>query len=209
MQAKCMLHKRIIRNLIGWSLCSFAWISSVGAQKAADQVEVVPLLSAAEQAAADEFLAKHEKNAIGQYLWENRRDMRNELVRRHVTYFHARGADIEANPNNVGNTPLHWATISNGGVEIVKLLVSLGAKVNARNNNRFTPLHFAAGKDSDGETVRFLVSQGADVDAKSRYGDTPLIYLMRWRDKGSKKALKSPGSSWTTERMSTRMTPTD
>ena len=65
MQAKCMLYKRIMRNLVGWSLCSFAWISSVGAQKAADQVEVVPLLSAAEQAAADEFLANMRKTPSG------------------------------------------------------------------------------------------------------------------------------------------------
>ncbi len=61
-------------------------------------------------------------------------------------------------------------------LDLVKLLVSKGAEVNAKNNDEYTPLHHAVSCAYDRpiniEIVKFLISLGADVNAKNRYGHT-------------------------------------
>ena len=60
-----------------------------------------------------------------------------------------------------------------GALEAVKMLVQLGADVNAADSTGQTALHGAAYIASDG-VIRYLVSQGAKVDSKDSYGMTPL-----------------------------------
>ena len=57
--------------------------------------------------------------------------------------------------------------------ETVKLLVELGAEVNAAGENGWTALHGAAYTGSD-ETIQFLVEKGASMDTMDRFGQTPL-----------------------------------
>ncbi len=67
---------------------------------------------------------------------------------------------------------LHQAA-ADGDVDRVKLLISTGADVNAKNADRRTPLHLAAalgGKDA----VLMLVRSGADINAKDKNSRTPL-----------------------------------
>jgi len=58
-------------------------------------------------------------------------------------------------------------------LETAKLLVDLGADVNAVGENGWTALHGAAYTGSD-SIIEFLVSKGAKMDVKDRFGQTPL-----------------------------------
>ncbi len=63
--------------------------------------------------------------------------------------------------------------VARGGVhDLVKLRISQGADVNAKDAIGNSPLHWAAmyGK---GETVNFLLDNGADADAENNEGETP------------------------------------
>ncbi|KAL3495486.1 ankyrin repeat-containing domain protein [Aspergillus germanicus] len=61
--------------------------------------------------------------------------------------------------------------------ETCKVLLELGAKVDARDRDGETPLHVAAGKDYDSSVaiLQVLLEYGADVEAISRrYNKTPI-----------------------------------
>jgi ankyrin repeat protein len=62
-------------------------------------------------------------------------------------------------------------------LEIVKLLVAKGARVQARDRNALTALHNAASQGS-ARIVAFLVSHGADINAKTNADMTPLHYAV-------------------------------
>jgi ankyrin repeat protein len=61
----------------------------------------------------------------------------------------------------------------NARLETAKLLVELGADVNAAGENGWTALHGAAYTGSDG-IIQFLIENGAKMDAMDRFGQTPL-----------------------------------
>jgi len=65
--------------------------------------------------------------------------------------------------NNVGSSPLHLAAL-NDLREATEFLISMGAKVDARDKDRFTPLHFAANEDAT-EAMSVLIAHGANVNA--------------------------------------------
>jgi len=73
-----------------------------------------------------------------------------------------------------GLTPLHTAA-GRGHKEIVELLITAGADVNAKGDYGWTPLHKAAAAFEDHkEVVELLIAKGADVNAKDMHGETPL-----------------------------------
>ncbi|MCW7539744.1 ankyrin repeat domain-containing protein [Aquabacterium sp. A7-Y] len=100
--------------------------------------------------------------------------------------------DCGADPNlrsDGGQYGLHWAAYY-GNVELVELLVSKGAKINAMSDHEsryvlhggYTPLHMAlagmahAGYDNRVENVKIievLLKHGADRTIKDRHGDNP------------------------------------
>ena len=59
-------------------------------------------------------------------------------------------------------------------LEMARLLIDLGADVNAANDRGNTPLHDAVLKDF-ASVVEFLVARGADVNAVNQGGQTPLV----------------------------------
>ena len=63
-------------------------------------------------------------------------------------------------------------------MEFAKVLVGLGADVNASTSTGWTPLHAAAfiGADS---LVTYLVEQGAKLNARNGCGQTPLSLALR------------------------------
>lgn len=70
-----------------------------------------------------------------------------------------------------GNTALHIAS-EVGKIEVVELLISRGAEVNAIRFDGKTPLHMASYKKHP-DVVRFLIESGADCMIKCKFGLTP------------------------------------
>ncbi|MBW7992397.1 MAG: hypothetical protein FVQ84_20610 [Planctomycetes bacterium] len=71
-----------------------------------------------------------------------------------------------------GDTPLHSASLQ-GHSEIVKILLSNGAEVDAKNQFGQRPLHYAC-VFRQKEVAEILLDTGADSNAKDNEGHTPL-----------------------------------
>lgn len=72
-----------------------------------------------------------------------------------------------------GAPPL-WCAAAAGHLDIVKLLISHGAKVNTTTRTNSTPLR-AACFDGHLEIVKYLVQHGADIEVANRHGHTCLM----------------------------------
>ncbi|MEN6427711.1 MAG: ankyrin repeat domain-containing protein [Phycisphaerales bacterium] len=82
----------------------------------------------------------------------------------------ASGADPSASTIASGATPLHLAA---NECDIVEMLLTRGADVNARCKNGTTPLHRASSM-GEKNAVELLLAHGADVNARDQRGRTPL-----------------------------------
>ncbi|CAL8143321.1 unnamed protein product [Orchesella dallaii] len=88
------------------------------------------------------------------------------------------GADWRMVNKELKVTGLHWAALS-GNLSALKLFISLGANVNAKNYYGDTPLHYVflpssiIGDDTF-EIVKQLVRNGANPNLKNEDGDLPL-----------------------------------
>jgi ankyrin repeat protein len=83
--------------------------------------------------------------------------------------------DAGADPNtrNEQGVPLLLVAVK-GNVDLVNMLLTHGADVNARDPRLQTALHIAAlGRDL--ECLRILIDHGANINAQTRSGETPLV----------------------------------
>lgn len=78
-----------------------------------------------------------------------------------------------------GKTPLHRAVWGEQKEQVVNLLLTKGANVNARNKYGYTPLHWAA-KHGHFESVRLLLENGADPLSTNDTGDMPIDLALRY-----------------------------
>ena len=120
------------------------------------------------------------------------------------------GADVNAEVDKTGETPLHNALAKAGRpyfFYVVKLLVDKGANVNAKTfpgletgafmrdvrTKGESPLHRAAAY-SDARTIEFLIKNGADKEAKDANGDSPLSWASEHLRPGKILSLLAHGA---------------
>ena len=82
------------------------------------------------------------------------------------------GADVNARDKATGTLALNYA-VSNGNSEMVQVLITAGAKADARSSSGRTAL-MELSEQSSADIVRSLVAVRADVNAKDDGGDSPL-----------------------------------
>jgi len=86
----------------------------------------------------------------------------------------AGGERVNFKEKDNGNiTPL-FVAVDNGNVEMARMLLNLGAKVNARDSQRQTPL-MRLDDDSNAQMVELLLQFGAKIDLEDKEGNTALI----------------------------------
>tara|TARA_A100001037_G_C14993309_1_gene563607 strand:+ start:50 stop:1003 length:954 start_codon:yes stop_codon:yes gene_type:complete len=111
-----------------------------------------------------------------------------EAVKQHFN----NGSDVNAKGSDDGWTPLQIAA-AEGQNEIVELLISYDADVNAKADNGTTPLHCASGEGHK-EIAELLISKGADVSAKDEFMKTCLHYAAQYGHKGNVDLLIAKGA---------------
>lgn len=79
-----------------------------------------------------------------------------------------------AKTDSYRRTALHYASGPNLNVMKVRLLIALGADVNAVDKNGWTPLH-AAAQEKAVAAARLLLRAGAKVDVPDKQGNTALF----------------------------------
>ena len=109
-----------------------------------------------------------------------------ELLTAAPTLLDARDAD--------GSTALHCAAWK-GHLEVVQVLIGLGALVNVHNQNDHwgtTPLHAAAHANQP-KIVEALIAAGADINAVDGNGKTPLHHTTFHKATAAAKVLAKNG----------------
>jgi ankyrin repeat protein len=94
---------------------------------------------------------------------------------------------LDADVNKTGWTPLHYAA-SGGHIEVIKLLLSHSAYIDAESPNQTTPLMMAAMYGSS-QAVELLLAEGADASLKNQKGMTALDFADAADKQGSAKIL--------------------
>ncbi|KAJ1548571.1 hypothetical protein HK405_002509 [Cladochytrium tenue] len=95
----------------------------------------------------------------------------------------AAAAEAASRADSSGLTPLHWAA-DRGHAAAAKVLVGVGAAVDARDAEGMTPLHYAALSEHS-EIAAVLLAAGADRAAVADDGSTPVGLapgLVAWGD---------------------------
>jgi ankyrin repeat protein len=92
--------------------------------------------------------------------------------------------------DELGKTPLHWAT-GRGQLETMKVLLdTYHVDVNVRNKNQGTPLHVAASQAQD-QGALILIEHNADIEARTKDNATPLHFAsFKGRKPGHIKVVK-------------------
>lgn len=91
----------------------------------------------------------------------------------------ARGANVNARSADLGRTPLLIAAGYPNTVEVLRVLVSKGADIKAKDKDGMHALGRAV-LHADVENVRFLVENGSDITDRSGFGEYGLgLYFVR------------------------------
>lgn len=90
-----------------------------------------------------------------------------------VKFLLQHGERVNSIDEEDNNTPLHYACMT-GSLEMVKLLISKGADVDAENYVKETPL-LQAVYNGNSEIVEILLKNGADVEVRTENDRTALM----------------------------------
>lgn len=89
--------------------------------------------------------------------------------------------------------PLHLAAQHNHP-DVVRILVSHGARIDARDGNSRTPLHMAT-KYNNHDVIATLAELGATIDARDKYYRTPLHWATKYNYRRVTRILVSQGAT--------------
>jgi ankyrin repeat protein len=81
------------------------------------------------------------------------------------------GADVNEAATNAQKVAIIHSAAASGNVEMVRLLIEKGARVNVVQEGGFTPLHEAAAQDNRA-MAELLIKAGADLTARTTNGET-------------------------------------
>ncbi|KAI5815433.1 hypothetical protein BZA77DRAFT_344906 [Pyronema omphalodes] len=100
--------------------------------------------------------------------------------------------------DNLGRTPLVWATSTNSSstIRIINLLLKNGADINLPNDRGQTPFALACAEYQAGgeEVLSLLLDQGADINQPDKENVTPLMRAVRLRREGLVEFLLKKGA---------------
>lgn len=94
-----------------------------------------------------------------------------------------------ASVNRRGWTPLHYAAVG-GNLDVIRILLRHGARVDAPSPNRTTPVMMAA-RHKNYTAMELLADAGADLTARNDAGFGVLDYLERYQEAGQIAAIKA------------------
>lgn len=101
-----------------------------------------------------------------------------------------------ASPNGVpGATPVLMTAARTGNVDTVKLLLTHGAEVNAKETERGQTALMWAVAEKHPEVVRLLIDHGADANTRSTSGFTALLFSAQQGDLDSARTLLEAGAN--------------
>jgi len=93
-----------------------------------------------------------------------------------------------------------------GNKEAIKLLISVGVNLNAKNKNGETAL-MKASVNGNEDIVKLLIKIGADINAKNKYGSTALMYASANNYKEMVDLLKRYGAKDVNESLNNILKP--
>ena len=91
-----------------------------------------------------------------------------------------RGAEMDITDRKLGISPLHYACF-HGHLDVVKLLIEKGVKIDPCDRSKKTPL-FCAVNQGHFEIANILLENGAKINAQDINGDSPLLHAMKSED---------------------------
>jgi len=92
---------------------------------------------------------------------------------------------------DAGLPPLHLALLGQNQ-EMIRVLLDLGADVQAASANRMTALHMAAMRDHGAEILSLLLAKGAAIDATNLHSMTPLYFsVLNGNEQGARLLLEA------------------
>lgn len=117
-----------------------------------------------------------------------------EMVERYIEHYKQQGISVDHAKNNLNQTALHIACMSNRTFKVMSMLLNAGADVNHKDNHYITPLYEfiswyrvhilwfgyenGAAYNYLCKVFRLFLDHGANVNAKIRYGTTVLHYAV-------------------------------